>query len=718
MATDFAPRFAVVSDTHAAPWDQVRGAALARVFASIAAAHPDAVLHCGDLTEDGSLAQFAELTERIGAAIAPILHVVPGNHERRWDPTDGRAFQAWFGTGEFDVVQGGVRLLGLDPTQSLLEPGRFGADGLARLRARLADGTNAPTLLFLHFPVGVDNYFLDDQDRFLRVVDDYDVRAIFAGHIHTEQVHEFNGLTQVVCAPAGARPGYYWVEPVDSTTLAVSRVDVATNGTENRRPLTTIRLTGDGAGRAVRPVAVELGEVDAGRLPVTVQLPPAARVSGVRARVYPQHVFAARDDSGWADLAEPPAGESTAGGPAEQGWTGCLDVSTVVPGIHRATLRVGTVEGAAYDVTAEFAVPSDPDTTPAPAGEIRLDGAVQAGLAAHADLVVAATTNGEVVALRVGADRRLGPIPLWRTNLGPVRRAPAFTAAGDTIVVPCADDRLIALDARTGSIRWTVDTAAPFLSAPLIAAVGGRETVLGCAGGALWAVDAATGERLWRQPGHGIFAGRVGTDGVRVYAGGGDGSAHAYDAATGAEVWAFATNTRDDAYHRRIYGPWDGWVTVLPGGPVLPGGSVLPGGLVLVSTVVRAQALDPATGARVWAVHGNHIYAEAHPTDAGVLLLAESGELRLVDPTTGAVGLEVRTGLRVLNTGARITGRTAWVLGTSGRLLAVDLTNGQITAARQLGTAQSFSAPVIVGDVLVAADQAGWVRAFGIGPAG
>lgn len=676
-------RFAVVSDTHADPGQPARLEILKTIFASIERADPTFVVNCGDITEYGAPEEFEAYFSTIPAGLRDRIRHVPGNHETRWDESGTALFQSVFGATPFSFDAGGIHFVGLDPTAVLQEPGIFGATDLNWLRRDLAKaGADTPSVMFLHFPMGADNYYVNDQDEFLALADRFDVRGIFAGHIHTEQVHRFNGLTQIAADDAKSGPVYYWVEQSESE-LRVSRVAVSAAGQDTRTAVATIPLTGSGEGRSERPRRVSVDSVRPGRIRIVVEPGSAARVAAVRATVYPQHRFGGKDAASWIDLAKTTAR-----------WSGEIDVAALPAGHHRLQLRIVNPSGAWFEHTEPFRIARIAGD-PAPAWDIALSGHVQGALATDGEMVVAGSSHGEVAAIAVSGSR--GRIR-WRTTLGPIYRGATFDASARTVFVPSTDHGLYALRANNGRTKWRYDAGAPVLSAPLVSAVDGQELVLVTAGHTLHAIDAGSGQRRWSVDSHGFFAGRPACDGERVYIGSGDGNAYAYDARTGAQLWSFSTTTRTTPYTRLIYGPWDDVIERLPGDGIL------------VSTVASAYALDAATGVQRWAVAGGFLFAPALATGHGVLMIDEWGKVRLADPATGTARWTADVGARVLNSGVVIDGERAWVLATTGLLVGLDLATGQIRQRLQLGPSNSYSTPVIVDGVLVAADQSGAVR--------
>ena len=200
-------RFALVSDTHLSVSRPESAERLAQVYGAIARLEPDLVLHCGDITDTGLQGEYALYRQVVPAGLADRVRHVPGNHDVRWDATAKERYHAYFGATPSSFGAGGVHFAGLDPTQALQEPGHYGRGGLRwleRVLRGLAEDT--PVLLFQHFPVGAGHYEVDDQAALLDLMAQYDVRGIFAGHIHREEVTRFNELTQVTLAPVLASP--------------------------------------------------------------------------------------------------------------------------------------------------------------------------------------------------------------------------------------------------------------------------------------------------------------------------------------------------------------------------------------------------------------------------------------------------------------------------------------------------------------------------------
>ncbi|WP_082803023.1 outer membrane protein assembly factor BamB family protein [Microbacterium sp. CH1] len=682
-------RFAVLTDTHANEDEAERMANLRRIFDAIQAEDPAFVLHCGDITDYGSDGSFAAYRDLIPAALWGRLRHVPGNHEIRWDTSARRRFRHWFGPTSYGFDAGDVHFLALDPTQLLQEPGLFG-DGLAAIEEELRAAGDRPSVLFLHYPLGGANYYVNDTDALLRTLAPFPVRAIFAGHRHLNEIDRFNGLTQVTTN--AARPGPFYLRVTEGRgqtgrTLLVEHVTLG--ATDAAAPtvetLTEIPLDAPSAPTAPIHIAPRPGTTG-----IALTAVATGAAVAVDARLHPQAVFGARDESAWTPL--------TARG---RSWHGTVDRAGAAPGRHRVQVRAVDGAGARREEWAEVELPGP--TRARPAWELVIGGQIQGALAARGATVVACSTSGRVTAVDAGGRGR--PRPRWTADTGPIHRGAAFTPDGRLVLVPSADGLLLALDAHTGRTVWTSRFPKPVLTTPLVAADdGGATRVLVSAEDTLRCLD-RDGTTLWEAPVPVRTAGRAACDGERVFVGAGDGRGYAYDLRTGAVLWSVLTTDRPDRYRQLIYGPWDDWVEVLSTGAVV------------FSTVVDAIAVDPRTGAVIWRTPGSYIFAPALPLpDGGLLLTSEWGVVAIVDETTGAVRWTAPAVPRAVNAGPVIDSRTgtAWLVSVGGLLAEIRPADRSVVVDRQLFTANTFSTPVLAADRLVVGAQDGVLRAYSL----
>jgi len=278
------------------------------------------------------------------------------------------------------------------------------------------------------------------------------------------------------------------------------------------------------------------------------------------------------------------------GAPAQDTALLALDLATrrVRWRCHLETLLVNDPVLAAGDVVYAAARSADPLgeglllALDAATGDERwrwATGAQAVSAPALADGTLYVTLDGDLlcaVDARAGGER-------WHLRLSVPRSVAAPGISPDApqrLFLPSRGPHLCAVDVARQTIAWHYlspdDTEDWFLNTPVVA--GGR-LFAASTGGAVLALDAETGERLWRAvPGQ---AGKPltgpATDGQRVYVGGRDHSVTALDAASGETAWRRETARR------------------IEGRPLLRDGV-----LYVTGHDHCLRALDAATGVEIW----------------------------------------------------------------------------------------------------------------------
>lgn len=169
---------------------------LSEALAHAASLHPDAahLVLTGDLTHRGESAQYEILQKHLTDLPWPVT-LMMGNHDLR------APFRACF--PDAPVTPGGfvqrvvdlpdVRLIALDTLDDAPKVEHAGVlcpARLAWLEDALKTAGGKPCLLFLHHPpfatgfTGMDDIGLSNAEELLAITARYNVRHIFAGHIH------------------------------------------------------------------------------------------------------------------------------------------------------------------------------------------------------------------------------------------------------------------------------------------------------------------------------------------------------------------------------------------------------------------------------------------------------------------------------------------------------------------------------------------------------
>jgi 3',5'-cyclic AMP phosphodiesterase CpdA len=203
-----------ISDTHlGAEWEGVDpDESLLRAVEAILTLgdRPDALLVSGDLTQNGTPAEYARLRD----LLAPLdlePHVLPGNHDLR-----GPLREAFGLPGEGEepashvVDLGPLRLVCLDSIIPGAEAGALDEGRVEWLEAALSQAPRKPTVIAMHHPPlrsempGFDRIALAAAGReaLAGVLDRHpQVKRIVAGHVHRTIVAELAGRA-VVTAPS------------------------------------------------------------------------------------------------------------------------------------------------------------------------------------------------------------------------------------------------------------------------------------------------------------------------------------------------------------------------------------------------------------------------------------------------------------------------------------------------------------------------------------
>jgi outer membrane protein assembly factor BamB len=217
-------------------------------------------------------------------------------------------------------------------------------------------------------------------------------------------------------------------------------------------------------------------------------------------------------------------------------------------------------------------------------------------------------------------------------------------ADGDRVYVGTADDMVYALEADTGEEVWRFTAEQAIWGQPTVA--DGR-VFISSLDRSLYALDEDDGSELWRVSFDGAMPSKPTVVDGRVYVGGFDSIMHALDAADGSEVWSFEA---------------EDWIWTSP--------ALADGLLYFGSSSGDFYALDAASGELEWRFLANGPIKANPLVHDGVVYVAAVAEEEEME----------------------------------GQLLALSAGDGEVQWDRSTPSS-IFNAPVIVGDSLVAAVQ-------------
>ena len=271
--------------------------------------------------------------------------------------------------------------------------------------------------------------------------------------------------------------------------------------------------------------------------------------------------------------------------------------------------------------------------------------------------------GGRIYAISAATGRRA-----WRYDAH--RGSAASPAIGDGTVYAAflnrfpshgkdpGDGAVIALAAGNGAVRWTARVGASETS-PLLA--GGRVYVGGW-DGVVYALDAATGRRLWTfATGGAVKGGLAGADG-RVYAGSYDGHVYALDAATGRLAWRASAQPSLFRHAGTFYAT-----------PAVAYGRVYVG-----STDGRMYSFGAASGRLRWSHRtGAYVYGSAAVFDRLVVVGSYDHHVYAFDAATGDVRWRFDAGGPISGS-TTVIGGVAYAATLRGRTVALDARTGRL----------------------------------------
>lgn len=196
-----------LTDTHwgyKGPANPDPAAAFERAITEIAGwpSRPSLVVHTGDVThmttDAGERKARLEAAKALLGKLGSELLVIPGEHDAAAD--HGAAFQSVFGPTHQARELRGVYMIALD---NVSDPkGALGDDQLAWLDREVGKvPADRPLLVFAHRPLFALaqswDWFTQDGERALAILDRHPNTTVFYGHIHQANLHKTNAVLHV-----------------------------------------------------------------------------------------------------------------------------------------------------------------------------------------------------------------------------------------------------------------------------------------------------------------------------------------------------------------------------------------------------------------------------------------------------------------------------------------------------------------------------------------
>lgn len=358
-----------------------------------------------------------------------------------------------------------------------------------------------------------------------------------------------------------------------------------------------------------------------------------------------------------------------------------------------------------------------------------LHGKVNGGLAVVGQTIYVESFAPAVLAL----DRRSGRLR-WRTPMRDLVMTTPIVAKGIVVAGTGRDqtaidspqrivwgrpqgDEIVALDARTGHVRWRYPTVGEDMPSPALVRAGGRDAIAFANGDdRVRALDLHSGRLLWSTPVRGVstMASAAERNGVVYVLAGMSSASHRPDrvyavrASDGTVLWSAPYGNADVSPAAA-----DGAVAVESAN-----GTAGPSNRNAFNVV---QVLDAANGRLLWSYQsplgffsnvGTSEEAVAATIDGAVLLqsLPAAHRFAAFDLQRGRILWSVRTKAAV-KMSAVATGGRVYFGDTSGTFYTLAENNGATLATQVFAKPFTCSSPVVIGDTLYIAD---WSSVFAL----
>lgn len=149
----------------------------------------------GDITEMGSNDQLG-LAKQILDSLNKPYYIIPGNHDTKWSESAATMFVRLWGRERFVLDVEGIRFIGLHQGPRMrMGDGHWAPEDLRWVDSVLAFAKQQPLIIITHYPVdpSIDNWF-----ELLNRVKKFNVQAILCGHGHANRSMIFEGVPGVM----------------------------------------------------------------------------------------------------------------------------------------------------------------------------------------------------------------------------------------------------------------------------------------------------------------------------------------------------------------------------------------------------------------------------------------------------------------------------------------------------------------------------------------
>lgn len=213
----WAVRLIVLADVHVTPGNECERQ-LKLAVEEINATECDAVIMCGDLTNEGSDEQLANVKSILDIISAP-TYVIPGNHENNWSQSATKTFIDLWGNDRFaaEIPGSNIVIVGTNCGPYMkMGDGHIKKEDMHWLR-KILDGyknSNKKIVSFNHYPLRQNDLDLGYID-YIKLLEDYPTIIHINGHYHRYIPYMSGSIQSMMVAALDRKEGVYGYSYVD-----------------------------------------------------------------------------------------------------------------------------------------------------------------------------------------------------------------------------------------------------------------------------------------------------------------------------------------------------------------------------------------------------------------------------------------------------------------------------------------------------------------------
>ncbi len=202
-------RIIIITDSHITEGRIFNKAMFDRAVDKINSLKADYVIHLGDITHEGTLADYEYAVEVLKPLEKHEFYKIPGNHDSK--NVGDLLYREFFGKRTFEIEDKNTYLVGLDSSVPDENGGRIGRRAINWLDKKLSQLHDSyfKIVCFHHhqMPIpytGRERSTIDDSGDMLKVLLNNDVHLVLNGHRHISNIYRVtDGIGQMVVVNVG-----------------------------------------------------------------------------------------------------------------------------------------------------------------------------------------------------------------------------------------------------------------------------------------------------------------------------------------------------------------------------------------------------------------------------------------------------------------------------------------------------------------------------------